>query len=225
MRIKCGAGVNPNVEQFRSLYRKLIIGAKSVDFDVCSTNVIPLDDTINLPDIDIGTSEALNESQKFYQISDEEMSKNYRLSDDDILLYNVDSSIDNSACEYISGFLVRKLRLKFACEDCLSLLIVDRSQCTDYNKLIRRKEYGKLVYPSQDCVKVVKVCDTILKCFQLKFDVFTEQKVVPKIVMNCMMEINSKIPDIFHIEGNLRDLICHKRRERGAGKIRKILYV
>ena len=77
-----------------------------------------------------------NESQMFYQISDEDMSKNYWLSDQDILLYNVDSLIDNSACENISEFLVRKLRLKFACEDCLSLLIVDRSQCTDYNKLI-----------------------------------------------------------------------------------------
>ena len=52
---------------------------------------------------------------------------------------------------------------KFNCDQCLRLLTCDKSGCQNFNLLIRRKDYSCLIYPSRDCILLIKQCDIILK--------------------------------------------------------------
>ena len=74
---------------------------------------------------------------------------------------------------FITGFVIKKVGMKFHCEKCLDRLQANETDGVDHNLLIKRKAYGKLIYPSRDSIKIIKSCEKILKVFQLKFDIFS----------------------------------------------------
>ena len=164
--MKCGAGVNPTAYQFQGLYRKLVLSGKNLNFDIIGSNVISQDDTFAMCDFNLHitpqSEEVLNDLVTSYEITEE-----------DILYFSFESSLDTSTCEYIAGFVLRKVALKFHCDQCLALLKVNETECADHNLLIKRKAYGRLVFPSKDCVKIIKSCEQILRVFSLKYDIFS----------------------------------------------------
>ena len=164
--MKCGAGVNPTAYQFQGLYRKLVLSGKNLHFYITGSNVILQDDTFSMVDFNLHVT-----TQSEEVLSD--LVTTYEITELDILYFSYESSLDTSTCEYIAGFVLRKVGIKFNCEQCFHLLKVDETDCAGHNLLIKRKAYGKLVFPSKDCVRIIKSCEQILRVFSLKYDIFS----------------------------------------------------
>lgn len=61
--------------------------------------------------------------------------------------------------KYISGFVVKKLLRSNICDTCSTFLTADSTDSV----LITLKNRGKLIYPSQDVVKIAKACETNIR--------------------------------------------------------------
>ena len=97
------------------------------------------------------------------------LEREYEVTEEDIEFYYLEDSLDQCVQEYIAGFIVKKLSLKFDCTECINLLKVDKDSCPGYNLLVKRKDYSKLIYPSKELVNVVHTCDVILKGKSCRF--------------------------------------------------------
>jgi hypothetical protein len=64
------------------------------------------------------------------------------------------SEFKESVIVYISGYVVRMVQKKFRCEDCLSSLHASDIYTEKTHQLLRRKNWGSLIIPSEDVIKV-----------------------------------------------------------------------
>ena len=69
-----------------------------------------------------------------------------------------------NAIAYISGYIVRKLTSALECDICCDAMIESDKQ-KRHLSLIAIKDNGGLVYPSEDVVQVVRVCEKYFKLF------------------------------------------------------------
>jgi len=85
--------------------------------------------------------------------------------------------------EYIAGFVVKKLKKKINCNECVKALLSDSSN----NFLLNIKNQGRLIKPSTDVVKLCKLSETIFKSHQ------NEIKCKKDIISYLTIKASSKI--------------------------------
>lgn len=72
------------------------------------------------------------------------------------------SELSERIIVYIAGFVVRHLRKKILCEDCLNALISDNMIL--YSSMISIKNRGSLIYPSKDVIIICRKSEVVIRC-------------------------------------------------------------
>ena len=154
IRSHLGHNDNPTVRQFRAAYKRLIIRAEIRENGL--GNCVPLEEipilTNNSPinELNISTPNICN----FNDLND-------IIFDEATIDLNCLSNIASHVVVYIAGFVAFSLNKKLSCFKCKSCLFGQKSDFK--NTLIDYKTRGGLSYPSEDLVKVCKICEAIFR--------------------------------------------------------------
>ena len=151
IRGKNGNNNNPDIVQFRSALKKILLRASITASKYA--NCISFDNDDSPPIFSLKwTKNRSTLSEQRIDAPSEDESFVLDISDDSI------SEHRENALSYIAGWIVRKLIKLIDCEICCqNLMATDRTK--RYLSLISLKDNGGLVYPSDDVVKIVMVCD------------------------------------------------------------------
>lgn len=168
IRSKGGWNNNPTAGQFKAAYKRMLVhheieagtagNCKSQDTTVLMTVTASRQRTANMDELDLHEARTLN---LFYQPlpqADDDHDYDSVPSIESLSLY-----VEN-AVYYISGYVIRMVRKKTNCLDCIDALEdtqVDPS--VKMSTLLRQKNRGGLVLPSNS---VTTICSQTEKCFR-----------------------------------------------------------
>ena len=94
---------------------------------------------------------------------------------------NIDNEYKDNVVSYVSGFIQRKLRSKYACVYCQNFLL---QECNLPSKLISTKTLGGPIKPNEKIVKIVNVTEKFLSQFMKEKKIWLEKNVVQKMQMS-----------------------------------------
>lgn len=160
IRSKGGFNDNPNVVQFKSAYKKILVRTelKAIETGNC----------VSLEQISILTQPSTNPNKIITETTYnfEQMEQSHDDDDDDSFdeALNFGLPLEEYAqyiVAYIAGFIVRKLMKKNSCATCHELLLGEKTNI--FNSLIKKKDRGGLIYPSAGVVKVVENAEKIIR--------------------------------------------------------------
>jgi len=190
VRARGGFSNNPTAAQFEAAYKRLIIHTEIM---TCSegANCMNIDLT---PILSIGSTKKKQKPSSFidiicYENGENDVDDNFDDIKNDLknVLNNFDvDKIDmcvTDIVEYIAGFVVKKLKTKINCNECVKALLSDSSN----NFLLNIKNQGRLIKPSTDVVKLCKLSETIFKSHQ------NEIKCKKDIISYLTIKASSKI--------------------------------
>ena len=146
VRVRFGSNNNPTPYQFKSVYKRLLIGISDKLVKYGNVNLLDSDNLIAL----IPTAEdRINYVLEYYDCDEFEF--------DDVSSV-CHSEFKSHVLDYISGYVVKKLFSKISCHLCRSSL---KSEQRD--GLIKTFDLGQyMVYPSKFVYKVVEVTEKII---------------------------------------------------------------
>lgn len=162
IRSKGGHNNNPSARQFISAYKRLLVHAQFKNDG--KGNCIPLGE------INILTSSSSNQyisdmniSTERYKMLENEMDEPL-ISDLDDHDYIFDPSrlteFADSVIKHIAGFVIRKIKRKLVCSECVQSLEVTHDS---ENRLTSIKSKGGLLFASQDVIQVCTIAEKVLK--------------------------------------------------------------
>ena len=182
VRSKLGCNNNPNVVEFKRIYRKLLCGVSNNNLSRCS-NVTQQDQT---------------ESVDIFQNNDETLSylsQKYDLEVNDeletCLEVTVNSEFKSGVLEYIAGYVGFKLAQKIDCQECLMLLKSEK-KTPAIQSLISAKDKGGLFKPKSDLAKVCEVSEKVVL-------EYIDQK---QILNTCLTRLTCKIVTCLITQGS-----------------------
>ena len=143
VRLRGGWNNNPSALQFSHAYKALLSNAGMATFSFENANCIPQ-----------GESSILCIQKPFVSFEEDPLF----ISDFSGVNLN---PFEEGIVTYISGWVVRKIVSKIDCSTCQHSLIRKASACP--SGLLRIKNNGGLVVPSEDVVKVVNVCEKLIR--------------------------------------------------------------
>lgn len=160
IRGKGGWNNNPTVRQFSSAYKKLFVHNDLKD--TTQGNCLPLESVPILTVSGKGNATMINDS-----VTKKNVLENMGNEEIEDYVY-IPSHTHISKCVdkivvYIAGFVAHKLMKSIHCEPCIDALSSDQVDSKHIHSLIKLKDRGKLVYPSDD---VIDICITAEKLFR-----------------------------------------------------------
>ncbi len=157
IRGKGGFNNNPDTQQFRASLRKLLMKN-----DVrCSTNAncLAMDGSKCTSILNVKCS--CRSAPLVESTADDD-----ELQDEDALLFHQMqttslSQLQEAILGYVAGYVVRKLRTKLECLDCIAALYTNELDPADFPHLglICSKQRGGLLVPSQTVIKLIELCE------------------------------------------------------------------
>lgn len=160
MRSRGGFNNNPNVIQFRSAYKRLLV-RHNIEGSVYA-NCSPLD-TSNI--LYVSASKRTDADAIYTEIDVEEQIL-FDEFDHDYNCYHMPELEEYvvDVVHYTSGFIVRKIQKnKALCKTCDSFLTVDDNNNQNSSKLFQLKNRGKLINVSSDVHKTCLVTEYIIR--------------------------------------------------------------
>ena len=157
IRGRGGKNNNPDVQQFKSALKKLLLHA-SVTASKYS-NCMAFDSDLLSPIFSLKWTESRSaiESEETTPVDDNPMEIDHFDGLDGIDTSSI-SENKESILAYIAGSIVRRLIKRLECSECFESLLSD--DFTNKNlSLIGLKDNGGLIYPSDDVITVVMVCE------------------------------------------------------------------
>ena len=154
IRGRNGNNTNPNVPQFKSALKKILLHAAISSSRYA--NCIAFDEDSSPPIF------SLKWSKNRSAISEKDDSPAKQLPIIDCL--DNDSENKQSGLAYIGGWIVRNLVESLSCELCCDAMI-SSDKTKRYLSLIAMKDNGGLVYPSEDVVSIVTVCEKYFNAY------------------------------------------------------------
>lgn len=153
LRSRGGFNNNPNAKQFESSYKRLLVRH---EIEASERGNCLIDDVQILYASSANKSNIISDG--IFTEANDTICTN--VFDHDYLstLWSLSSYIED-VVKYISGFVIRKLLRSNICDTC-SIFLTAKS--TD-SILITLKSRGKLIFPSEDVIKIAKVCETIIR--------------------------------------------------------------
>ncbi len=200
IRSSLGLNNNPSVHQFKTAYRKLVVGA--IHYNI-NENCLNQDDTqILLPVNTVKTAQFV--SNKF-DLAD---------SSNDIYLSAIErnSEYKSSALNYIAGFIQKKVQEKEMCIHCSSFL--RNYRVVRGGLFLNHVNRGGLTKPSEPVEKIVQLSDSV-------FSTIVQQQGSPYLIPNLVKQVsnkvvqmvNSKSPDIFQsLDDHVETLGSHRSK-------------
>ncbi|CAI6370835.1 unnamed protein product [Macrosiphum euphorbiae] len=192
VRASGGHNNNPTAQQFRAVYRKLVIRVNDVQsFNTC--NCIPLEDIDILHYSSTDPIKVLNNNSigiSSGTVIDEVNVQNINslIMDHDYIGNNSEHSSSQFAKEiiiYIAGFVVYKLTNSLKCEECKLGLVAVEKDCF-LNSLITLKnrggEKGGLMYPSEDVISICFKTEHFLKSYNYKQKAINRLEIQSKVL-------------------------------------------
>ena len=176
IRLKCGSNDNPTSSQLRGIYKQLLVHNElSSGF---TGNCLPIEDigilhisSYNKKPIDLinATTNANNRVEPINNYQDKreqnsgsifEFLKRNEYAKNPVIL----SPFANYVIAYVAGFTVKSLKYSLKCIDCINATIAPKN-CTGISNLalIATKSRGKLMYPSQDVIKLCTKAETNIR--------------------------------------------------------------
>lgn len=184
IRSRGGFNNNPNVIQFKSAYKRLLIKNEIKNFE--NGNV--LSDSIEILNISSVSKSAERENDDFFNtepvIDEEVMDHDYVKKIFDLTPYV------GNVVEYISGYVANKLFKKISCDNCKLLLI--NNDTGDVPKLIALRNLGALINPSRDVIKICIKTESVIKEFKNNLH---EKNLKEKIKFNVI----NNLPNIYSL--------------------------
>lgn len=149
IRARYGANNNPTPYQFRSTFRKILMGV--TDKIVTNSNVT-LQDNAEMVGIIPDVTNKVDYIFEAYDLFDLDLDK---FKDQEI------SGFKENVINYVSGFIVKKIKCKTDCYNCIkSLESGQKAGLTSLREIDQTN--SKLVYASEFVVKVVKLAEQIV---------------------------------------------------------------
>ena len=150
---------NPNVPQFKSALKKLLLHA-SVTASKYG-NCLAFDSELVSPIFSLKWSK--NRTSLSPLSEEEEQSDELPMEIDLLDQFSVSENKENILA-YIGGFIVRRLSKSIDCISCCGAMLAD--DITKRNlSLISLKDNGGLIYPSEDVVAILIVCEKYFHCY------------------------------------------------------------
>lgn len=149
IRARFGANNNPTPHQFKAMYRKLVLGISNNI--VHNSNVLLQDDSEILAIV----PSPEDKIEYIYEVYDLDF-------DLEVLSITPLSEFKQSIVNYISGYVVKKLKCKLTCETCIIQMSVPKNNARA-NDLTNIRDFGNfLIYPSPFIKTLCSVCEKIL---------------------------------------------------------------
>jgi hypothetical protein len=157
IRGRCGKNTNPDVLQFKSALKKLLLHA-SVTASKYS-NCLAFDSDVVSPIFSLKwTKNRSAMSEEEDPMDDDHSTMDLNLLDNFAVSENKEAILT-----YIGGSIVRKLCKAIDCAQCREAMMADDITKRNYS-LISLKDNGGLVYPSDDVVTILIVCEKYFHC-------------------------------------------------------------
>jgi hypothetical protein len=176
VRRRGGCGVNPTCRLFKSSYKRLVIfneicssgNANAIDqFDIKILHVTKRNKkSADLYDITSHSFDDLRNTDLLvddYQTFFSDSNPTIELMNEHGYASHTTSDLSRSAiCEYLSGFVVKKLKCVVKCSACCAALIGTDDDLSNYS-FLDFKNRGGLTIPSPNVVQVCKLAESLFK--------------------------------------------------------------
>ena len=103
------------------------------------------------------------------------------------------SEAQKNTVEYISGYIVRKLKNSLDCKTCLEYVLSNVPR--DDPSLIVRKDRGGLIYQGKDIVKICEITEKKIIEASHTNDVFTKKNILHLLCVKVVSVIPTQFPD------------------------------
>lgn len=170
-----------------------------------------------------------------------EINSNQKDDDNDFCLYQISSitdispslaidslNIQLSECQYavvgyIAGYVQKKVIQKLDCDNCRNTL----NENLINSKLIKKKQWGNLIYPNKDLYSICLICEKMLKDFNLftqkKFNIFVLKAIRVAVTNKYFKSLNCQYASMENHEYFLIKKITEEYSKiRSYHEIRKI---
>ena len=202
VRSSLGSNNNPTVLQFKSSFRKMILGASHVGL---YENCMVQDETEILLPAKLKKNISLVE-------------ETYALEDDNsVELYLERFEQENSSefqaniLNYIAGYIQKKIVSKEMCVYCHEYL--QNMESGNAKDLLRIKNRGGLTAPTRSFERIVRISNTLLTPILLKSNLFSEKNLVNNIAVQVCNIVNELHPDLFqNLDKHVENLGSHKNK-------------
>jgi len=163
-----GYNNNPTVQQFKSVFKKLIIHTEIKEGN--TGNCIPLEE-ISILNISSNLKQSKNPVNIINETANENSQKWFSDLDDTAYIdhdYCLEIPLSfteykNEVITYLAGYIARKLMKTLHCVKCVGALIEQNADTKNNYNLINIKNRGSLIYPSKDLVYICKKIENTIR--------------------------------------------------------------
>lgn len=157
IRYHGGCNNNPTARQLEIIFKKLLVHAEVKES--ATGNCVPFQN-VNILHVSSNSEKIINITTPHAHMVD--IADVESVITDHSYLPNMEiTELSERIIVYIAGFVVRHLKKKILCEDCLDALISDNMFL--HSSLISIKNRGKLIYPSKSVVTICRKCEVVIR--------------------------------------------------------------
>lgn len=166
IRSRGGHNNNPTCKQFIGTFKRILIHSELHETNSGNAQILSKTLMFNIHRY-TNEIQAINSTTPQWRSIEEEtqtvLSNNLADDVDQPIIHDLSTSaITYNIVEYVAGYVVRSLRTKIICEECLELLTQKEMRL---NSLTSVKNRGGLIQPSSDVHKICITCEKVLKTY------------------------------------------------------------
>lgn len=191
IRSRGGHNNNPTCQQFMGSFKRILIHNELHETNTGNSQILSKTLVFNIKKRYSNETEEINSSTpEWRSIEEEERVRisSHSTDDDQLVIDDVNcTDIAFNITEYVAGYVVRSLRNKIICEECINLLSQSEIRVTS---LICSKNRGGLIQPSCDVHKICLICEKVLKNY-LKTEKYStkkniHEKLTHRVLQDCV---------------------------------------
>ena len=188
IRGRNGRNNNPNVMQFKSAMKRVLLRASLTASRYA--NCLSFDPILSL-------KHNKNRSALVQEDAGDSVDLDLSLLDNPLVM----SEPLMGTLAYIGGCLVRSLSKEIDCQTCCAALLT-KDKRMHHLSLIALKDNGGLVYPSDDIVRIVKVCEKYFKVYVRGHGakgINASRNLMGKLQLGIITELSQTRPDSIRV--------------------------
>lgn len=189
-----GHNNNPTAKQFKAAYTRLLAHHEVMTSDSANCSILDSTSIVNVTSENVYLN-TINESDIHREDISNWSDAKAVVEDHNYCVnaYRHQSQYSEDVIGYVAGFVVRKLKKKLKCVDCISAIDM-KTRCA--SKLLLRKNRGGLSFPSEDITNLCKLGEKVFRICNASGKLHAHN-IMPRLIVSGLTEVLSKGLDVF----------------------------
>ena len=186
IRGKNGFNNNPDIRQFKSALKKILLRASVVSSKY--SNCMFFEEDVSSPVFSLKWTKNRSSIGEFSELEAENIPP---------FVHTHSSENKKNILAYIGGYIVKKLQRTIDCNSCYNAMLSSNKSYFNLS-LIQQKDRGGLIYPSNDVVTILSVAERVFKYYVVGADnlnpsISSCKNLQLKLISTVLLELSDKL--------------------------------